>query len=161
MDDTENFSGFAWEGVPYPPVPNEDRYTRLAEAFLAIPATPDSRLQRDIWNRLNALNQKKLKALRKQAMVRAKREQRAAERRQAVEAMAFADGESIRVKGQRRRRVGERIRTKFAAWCEWYKESLVPFIGRLLVYVSTLMWCHTWAEKGRNGFPTKLGFIMP
>jgi hypothetical protein len=46
-------------GYHYPPL-DEARFFRLAEAFDAIPDDPEHRLRRDIWRRLNALDDRKL-----------------------------------------------------------------------------------------------------
>ena len=171
MDDMAETTGMAYEGMPFPPIPNEERYAQLAEAFFAIPATPDQRLQRDIWNRMNHLNTKKLDQLRKkteeQAKLQAKLEQK---RRQAEEqAERRQNGEDLEVTERIPKRMRRRLSKQYwvakrKSFAKVYRLSITPWIQKLVragSYVSWLWVMATFREYPKHGFPFKPNILLP
>ena len=169
-----DFTGMAWEGMPYPPIPNEERYTQLAEAFFAIPATPDSRLQRDIWNRMNALNQKKLDELHKKAKEQAKLQAKLEQRQRQAEEIEqqSRDGDSNELaeiitglqKGRRRKLCKQWLLVQKKSWGRWYHLTLTPLIAKMIRAATYFVWLWslaTFKQYPKHGFQLKPNIILP
>jgi hypothetical protein len=136
--------------------PDGDHYVRLADAFFQIPPTPDSRLQRDVWNRLNALNKKKLdgilKERRKQERLQLKkqrRERRAAEAKSQTKIILKATCKKL-----------EKWKDGFMVI---YRRYLGDWLNRLFRACVFLVWWFMILRHvpGKPFFASRIALIMP
>jgi hypothetical protein len=161
------------------------------EAFLAMPPTPDARLQRDIWNRLNALNQKKLEGLEWKVKINKKENAKAQRIRRRLRRQAEREGNRVGVENESEHRgQNEDGRSNsyapseddehrsFRRWSQklaqllrkcrgFYRENIVPGIMPALIFVSWFVWIMTHVKNvvlrlpGTKGWSYKLGFLFP
>ena len=142
--------------------PDSDHYIRLADAFFHMPPTPESRLQRDVWNRLNALNKKKLEKIEK-ARAKLERVQRAEQMAQERQQRRRASEQSGASKGRRR----DIWRGRLKRWKEqlpvFYRDHIMSLINRMFRSMAFLLW---WWQilnfrPGRPLFGTRIAMVMP
>ncbi|KIW04084.1 uncharacterized protein PV09_04901 [Verruconis gallopava] len=157
-----------WEGYQHPPF-DEDRFNRLVQAFNAIPNTPDARLKRDIWHRLNALNRKKLDRMerenRRYERILREREMRAERIRARDERAAElrCDPEELPLFVTTHVPISIWWRGKRKQWILFYRKHIIPIINKLFRDLSFLVWLLQIVQFESRGqkFSHQLAVVMP
>jgi hypothetical protein len=150
----------------HPPL-DEERYTRLLEAFYSIPYTSENRLRRDLWRRLNALNQQKLRRMDKankllEATLAAEEtDEIDSELRQELAVARGCNPLDVelppRIMSQKQHWKGFQDMMKHVA--AWWHKNVLPFINRLWRDTGFVVWLYTHLKGGRFG--SRLGFLLP